>query len=34
VTEEDALNMAAYLYTLQRNQSWYAAVTDFFRFDN
>jgi cytochrome c2 len=34
VTEEDALNMAAYLYTLQRNQSWYAAATDFFRFDN
>lgn len=34
VTEEDALNMAAYLYTLQRNQTWYAAMTDLLRFNN
>lgn len=33
VTEEDARNMAAYLYTLRRNQSWYAAVTSFLRFE-
>lgn len=34
VTEEDALNMAAYLYTLERNQMWYETVTGWLRFDN
>jgi len=26
VTEEDAIHMAAYLYTLHRQQTWYAGV--------
>ncbi|MCE7990291.1 MAG: cytochrome C [Caldilinea sp. CFX5] len=34
VTEEDARNMAAYLYTLHRNQRWYTAMTNLLRFDN
>lgn len=34
VTEEDAVHMAAYLYTLRRNQPWYAGMVRFLRLDN
>lgn len=30
VTEEDAVNMSAYLYTLERDQSWYSRLAHFF----
>lgn len=28
VTEEDAINMSAYLYTLERDETWYDSVVD------
>jgi len=34
VTEEDALNMAAYLYTLRRDQAWYVGLLRFLRIYN
>lgn len=34
VTEEDAVNMSAYLYTLRRDASWYARTVRFFGLDS
>jgi hypothetical protein len=33
VSEEDAVHMAAYLYTLRSDQKWYVAPLRFLRLD-
>lgn len=34
VTEEDAVNMSAYLYTLRRDETWYVSAVQFLGLNN